>query len=97
LITFLGIGGSLYQNIGLEKLETLLPNSTHAELLQLTTGIQSDYFQSLSSALQQLVVEQVTITIHNIFGLIMAGAALSFVTSLFLGVSCSSPIYANIF
>ncbi|KAK0117215.1 hypothetical protein ONS96_013049 [Cadophora gregata f. sp. sojae] len=84
-ITFLGISGTLYNNIGAEKLGQILPDRSRPELLQLITGTHSASFQSLSQTVQQSVIDQVTLAISNVFAIILAGSALAFISSLFLG------------
>ncbi|KAK9783491.1 putative MFS general substrate transporter [Seiridium cardinale] len=83
-ITFLGVAGSLYGNIGVEKLGTLLPGHSASDLLQLTTGTRSSLFESLSPELQTEVAEQITLSIRNGFGIIVGGSALSFISAFFL-------------
>jgi hypothetical protein len=86
-ISILAIGGTLFQNIGAQKLAPLLPTATPGEILQLLAGTSSAYFQSLSGDLRDQVIEQITLAISNVFALIMAASALGLVTSLFLSVS----------
>ncbi|KAG4419109.1 hypothetical protein IFR04_007705 [Cadophora malorum] len=84
-ITFLGISGTLYNNIGAEKLGQILPGRSRPELLQLITGTHSAAFQGLSQTVQQSVIDQVALAISNVFAIILAGSALAFISSLFLG------------
>ncbi|KAK4240607.1 major facilitator superfamily-domain-containing protein [Achaetomium macrosporum] len=85
LITYLGVAGALYIIIGTDNLGKILPHLPYQDLLQLTTGIHSAVFEELSPDLKSAVVHQVTVAIRNTFGLIMAGSAMTFVLSLFLG------------
>lgn len=85
LITFLGVAGALYIIIGTENLAAVLPEHSHDDLLQLTTGIHGTIFQHLTPEQQVQVVDQVTFATRNPFGLVMAASALTFVLSLFLG------------
>lgn len=87
LVTFLGVAGALYIIIGADKLHNVLPDHSYDDLLQLTSGIHSPIFEALNPELKTAVVDQVTAAIRNTFGLIMAGSAMTFVLSLFLGVS----------
>ncbi|KAH6603963.1 major facilitator superfamily domain, partial [Trichoderma cornu-damae] len=83
-ISILAIAGTLFQNIGAEKLRRILPSASQAEIQQLLAGTTSAYFQSLSGANREEVIEQIALSISNVFALIMAAAALGLVTSLFL-------------
>ncbi|RYP69281.1 hypothetical protein DL769_005302 [Monosporascus sp. CRB-8-3] len=86
-VTFLGISGSVFQNIAVARLSELLPNVSDDEVLQLTTGIHSTIYEGLDTNIQPAVIEQVTAAISNTFGILVAGSALGFIGSLFLGVS----------
>jgi hypothetical protein len=87
LITFLGVAGALYIIIGTANLASVLPEHSYDDLLQLTTGIHGTIFQHLTPEQQVQVVDQVTFATRNPFGLVMAASAVTFVLSLFLGVS----------
>lgn len=84
-ITFLSIAGSLYENIGVQKLSTILPDYTRSQLLQLTTGTRSSFYEGLSPEVQTKVSDLLTGAIANCFAIILAGSVLTFITSLFLG------------
>ncbi|RYP73051.1 hypothetical protein DL770_007852 [Monosporascus sp. CRB-9-2] len=83
-ITYLGISGSVFQNITVARLSELLPNASDDEVLQFTTGIHSAVYNGLDANLQSAVIEQVTAAASNTFGLLVAGSALGFTGSLFL-------------
>ena len=89
-IVILSVAGSLYQNIGIEKLSRILPQATREELLQLTSGRYSSIFQSLSVDVRDQVVQEVTIAIRHGFLILVAGSALAFISSFFLSVSIST-------
>lgn len=80
----------MFQNIGVQKLQTALPSASRDEVLELTTGINSDFYHSLSQGQQAAVVDQVTLAIRNVFGLIVVGSAMGLILSGFLGVSLLS-------
>ncbi|KAL4869204.1 hypothetical protein BDV12DRAFT_196633 [Aspergillus spectabilis] len=84
-ITLLSIAGSLYQNIGANKLSNLLPAYTGKEIEQLMMGRDSSLFHTLSLEMQRQVVEQVTLAIRNTFAVEIAASAVGFVGSMFLG------------
>ncbi|RYP60548.1 hypothetical protein DL771_010478 [Monosporascus sp. 5C6A] len=48
-VTFLGISGSVFQNIAVARLSELLPNASDDEVLQLTTGIHSAVYEGLDA------------------------------------------------
>jgi hypothetical protein len=81
------MAGALFQNIGFQKISPLLPNASAQDIHLLTAGTSSPLFQSLTSDVRQAVVEQITLSIRNGFIVLIAGSALGFIGSLFLGVS----------
>lgn len=62
------------------------------------TGTHSAAFQNLSQAVQQSVIDQVALAISNVFAIILAGSALAFISSLFLGVTslCHLSIVSSV-
>ncbi len=88
-IVILAVAGSLYQNIGVEKISRVLPDASREELLQLTTGRYSDFFKSLSTDVRDQVVQEVTLAIRNGFLILVVGSALALISSFFLSVSIS--------
>ena len=86
-IVILAVAGSLYQNIGADKISRILPDVTREQVLQLTSGRYSSLFQSLDGDVRDQVVEAVTLAIRNGFRILVFGSALAFVTSFFLSVS----------
>jgi hypothetical protein len=89
-IVILSVAGSLYQNIGAEKIGRILPDATRDEILQLTSGMYSPISQNLTVEVREQVVQEVTLAIRNGFLMIVVGSALAFVSSLFLSVSIST-------
>ncbi|KAK9772341.1 putative Major facilitator superfamily (MFS) profile domain-containing protein [Seiridium cardinale] len=83
-ITFLGVSGSIYGNVGVKLLGQVLPDMPAADLLQLTTGTHSPLYESLSAELQSEISTQVTFAIRDSFGIVVAASALGFIASLFL-------------
>lgn len=86
-IVILSVAGTLYQNIGVEKIGRILPSLTKDELLQLTSGRYSTLFQTLSEDVRAQVVQEVTVAIRNGFLILVAGSALALILSFFLSVS----------
>ena len=89
-IVILSVAGTLYQNIGIDKLGRILPDATKEELLQLTSGRYSAIFQTLDLDVREQVVQEVTLAIRNGFLILVAGSALALITSFFLSVSVLS-------
>lgn len=90
VVTYLAVAGAIFQNIGAQKLQAALPNASQDQVLELTTGTNSDFYRSLSQDQQHAVIEQVTLAIRNVFALMMVGSALGLILSGFLGVSSLS-------
>ncbi|KAI1119044.1 major facilitator superfamily domain-containing protein [Nemania sp. NC0429] len=83
-ILYLGLAGSLFQNIGSERIRNLIPRLSFQDALQLTTGTSSDVFKALSADDQNIVIEQVTFALRNVFLIIVITSAIAFIGSLFL-------------
>lgn len=90
-ITFLGVAGSLYQNFSLRELGSLFKTMPRTDILGLTTGISSSVYQALDEHDRGLVIDQVTVSIRNVFAIAMVGSAIGFLASIMLGVSRNSP------
>ncbi|TVY16350.1 Efflux pump DEP3 [Lachnellula arida] len=88
-ILALSVSGSIFQNIALSKLASVLPNATHSDITQLVTGTSGSFYKSLSADLKTVVVEQVTMAIRDSFYYLVGSTALAFILSLFLGI----PMY----
>ncbi|KAK2596506.1 hypothetical protein N8I77_013393 [Diaporthe amygdali] len=84
-ITFLGVAGSLYQNFSLRELGSLFKNMPRTDILGLTTGISSSVYQALDEHDRGLVIDQVTVSIRNVFAIAMVGSAMGFLASIMLG------------
>lgn len=89
-IVILSVAGSLYQNIGIEKISRILRNVTKVELLQRTFGRYSSIFQSPSADVRDQVMQEVTLVIRNGFHILGAGSALALISSSFLSGSIST-------
>ncbi|KAI9164036.1 Efflux pump DEP3 [Paramyrothecium foliicola] len=83
-ITLLGMAGSLFTNIGAQKIASVLPDLSEAEVQSITVGASSPLFKSLTGDVKEAVVEQITLAIRNAFAIQIAGAALGLIASLFL-------------
>ncbi|KAH4299221.1 hypothetical protein HBH64_047120 [Parastagonospora nodorum] len=83
-IVMLSISGTIFQNIGAQKISQILPDMPLSDVIQLTTGTHSAIYKGLGSTVQVQVVEQITFALHDVFFVMVAGSALAFIGSLFL-------------
>lgn len=71
----------------MEKVAAVLTGFSRAEIVHLTTGTSSFLFQSLTPALKEQVVAQVTASIRDTFIYLLAISSLGFILSFTLSVS----------
>ncbi|CAH0051260.1 unnamed protein product, partial [Clonostachys solani] len=88
MVLFLAIAGSLFQNIALEKIMRVLPDTAASEIVQLMAGTKSPAYLRLSPEEQSLVVPEVTASMKIIWVFFTVAAAISFLLSLPLTVRC---------
>lgn len=81
----------MYQNYGHSKLLPFLTTYSVVDLSSVIAGTSNPLFQSLSPQLKQVVVEQITEVMSNIWAVMIAGAALNVLLGPFLGVSSPPP------
>jgi hypothetical protein len=82
MVLFLAIAGPLFQNIALEKIMRVLPNTAASEIVQLMAGTKSPAYLRLSLEEQSLVVPEVTASMKTIWIFFTVAAAISFLLSL---------------
>ena len=87
MTVFLAIGGTLYQNFALRNVAPVLPNTSPGEIANLIAGTSSQTYKALSQEAKDLVIPQITDAMRNLWLFFLVGATLSFVLSVFLGVS----------
>ena len=87
MTVFLAISGTLYQNFSLQNVAPVLPNTSPAEIANLIAGTSSQTYKALSQEAKDLVIPQITDAMRNLWLFFLVGATLSFVLSVFLGVS----------
>lgn len=87
MTVFLAISGTLYQNFSLHNVAPVLPNTSPAEIANLIAGTSSRTYKGLSQDAKHLVIPQITDAMSSIWLFFLVGATLSFVLSVFLGVS----------
>ncbi|KAH6638613.1 major facilitator superfamily domain-containing protein [Truncatella angustata] len=83
-IVILSLGGTLFQNIGSRGIKQIIPGISTQDAIHLTTGIHSSQFQSLGPELQAQVIAQVTLSIRNVFIVMVSTSALALIMSLSL-------------
>ncbi|CAH0023308.1 unnamed protein product [Clonostachys rhizophaga] len=82
MVLFLAIAGSLFQNIALDKIMRVLPNTAASEIVQLMAGTKSPAYLRLSPEEQSLVVPEITASMKIIWVFFTVAAAISFLLSL---------------
>ena len=83
----LGIAGSVFQNVGFQKLKTALDGLgfSEAEIRSALTGTQSVVFQhGTAEVVKTKALEAIVQTMDQIYIMIVAAGALALVLSLFL-------------
>jgi hypothetical protein len=87
MVVFLSICGSLFHNIAVDKVGTVLPYASEADIGNLIAGTSSVEYQALSESDKALVMPEIASAMKSVWALFIAAAALSFVCSLPLIVS----------
>lgn len=84
----LSISAAIYQNIGLQliKKAAQFTGFKHTEILALLSGAKSDVLDRFSPEVKTLVIEAIVKTISRLYFVVIAGAALAFVASVFLKI-----------
>ena len=77
----------MYQNYGHSKLLPYLTNFSANDVSGVIAGTSNPLYQSLSPGLKQIVIEQITEVMSNIWAIMIAAAAFNVVLGPFLGVS----------
>ena len=89
-VTILSVAGSLYQNTSIRRIQDLLPNATFETIFQFTTGRHSEAFESLTSGQQEDIIAIITVSIGNVFGTVVSGAAIGLLASILMSVRSTS-------
>lgn len=87
IVFFLAVAGTIYQNTAIKNIMSSVPGTSRGEVFEIIAGTSSPAFMSLSPSVQTEVVAQIIKSMSGVWALLIAGMALSFVLSLFLGVS----------
>lgn len=86
IVIFLAIAGTVYQNIAIEKVRRVLTGASEADAVLVTVGTSNPVFEKLAINDRTRVIAEIVSAMGNVWALLMAGMALSFILSLFLGV-----------
>ena len=87
IVVLLSIAGTVYNNIALAKVRAVLSTASPTELQLIIAGTSNSVFQALTDDLREKVIVQITSAMSDVWAVIMAFGALSFVLSLSLGVT----------
>lgn len=91
MVLFLAISGTIFQNIAIQKVRTVLLGAPTAQITNLVAGTSSTAYQSLSEPDKAAVIPQLAEALGNVWLFFLVAGALSFVLSLPLFVSHSKP------
>ena len=81
------MAGCMYQNYGHSKLLPHLTNYSATDISGVIAGTANPLFKSLSPELKDIVVEQITQIMSNLWAVMIAGAAFNVALGPFLSVS----------
>ena len=84
---FLAMAGTIYQNIAIGKIAPILPGAPASDIAEVIAGTSNPVFQALPSVTRAKVVVEIVSAMSTVWALLIAGMALSFILSFFLGVS----------
>ncbi|EEP76519.1 predicted protein [Uncinocarpus reesii 1704] len=91
MVTFLAVGGALFQNFALKNVKQALPALSRTEIKDLIAGTSSHAFKSLSDEDKVRVIPQIASAMRSVWLLFLAGAVISFILSVTLAVSRLFP------
>jgi hypothetical protein len=80
----LGISSSIFLNLATDEIATLLPEVTRSAIQVTIEGAKTSFFENLRPDIRQHILEIIASTVGKIFYLNLAGAALGFITSIFM-------------
>ena len=87
IVFILAMAGTVYQNLAIERIATVLTNADSTDLELIVAGTSNSVFQSLPEDTRNKVIVEIASSMSGVWGILMAVGALSFVMSCFLGVS----------
>lgn len=86
------MAGTMYQNIAIVKITPILVGAPVSDVVEVIAGTSNPVFQALSTITRAKVVVEIIGAMSTVWALLIAGMALSFILSFFLGV-CSHPLH----
>nr|ART35015.1 putative Major Facilitator Superfamily transporter [Fusarium miscanthi] len=78
MVLFLAISGSLFHNIGVDKVGSALPTASDAEIGNLIAGTSSAVFKALSEHEKALVIPEIAIAMKSIWAFFYGGRCAQF-------------------
>lgn len=86
IVVFLAVAGTIYQNIAIKNVKRALPSASESDAVLVTVGTSNPVFERLAINDRTRVIAEIISAMSNVWALLIAGMALSFILSLFLGV-----------
>ena len=87
------MAGTIYQNIAISKITPILSTRPASDVAEVIAGTSNPVFQGLPAVTQAKVVVEIISAMSTVWALLIAGMALSFILSLFLGVGPQFPTH----
>ena len=85
------MAGTVYQNIAIEKVRPVLAGAPETDVAAVIAGTSNPVFQALREDIRTKVVAEISSAMSNVWAVLIAGMALSFILSCFLGLGLTSP------
>lgn len=86
IVVFLAMAGTIFQNIAVENVRRALPGASESDAVLITVGTSNPVFERLALEDRIRAIAEIVSAMSNVWALLMAGMALSFILSLFLSV-----------
>lgn len=91
MVLFLAIAGSLYQNIAVHRIASVLPQIPTGDIAQLIAGATSAAYKRLTLGEQEATIPAIVSSLKNVWILFTVAAGVSFVLAVPLVVSFARP------
>ena len=92
VVVFLAIAGTVFSNEAIKAIVPILPGVPETEVEAAIAGTSSGVFETLDAATRARVVETIVQSMDKVYGVVIAGGALTFVLAVFLPVRYISPL-----
>lgn len=86
-MVFLAIAGTVFSNEAIKAITPILPNVPESEVEAAIAGTSSGIFETLDTDTRARVIEVIIKNLDKVYGVVIAGGALTLVLALFLPVS----------